>query len=39
MRIKGRTALGMELEESAKQILAHMKGELKLPDEADCVAG
>ena len=28
---KGRTKLGMELEESAKQILAHLKGELKLP--------
>jgi putative transcriptional regulator len=29
--LKGRTKLGMELEESAKQILAHVKGELNLP--------
>lgn len=26
-----RTALGLELEESAKQILAHVRGEMKLP--------
>ncbi len=28
---KGRTRLGRELEQSAKQILAHVKGEVKLP--------
>lgn len=28
---KKRTAFGLELEQSAKEILAHMKGEVKLP--------
>src|ERR1035438_6156674 len=29
--IKGRTRLGMALEQSAKEILAHVKGETRLP--------
>jgi putative transcriptional regulator len=28
---KGRTRLGMELEQSAKEILAHVKGDVRLP--------
>jgi putative transcriptional regulator len=28
---KGRTKLGMELERSAKEILAHVKGDVRLP--------
>ncbi len=28
---KGRTKLGMALEQSAKEILAHVKGDLRLP--------
>jgi putative transcriptional regulator len=30
-RIKGRTKFGLALEQSAKEILAHVKGEVKLP--------
>ena len=31
MAAKGRTKLGMALEQSAKEILAHAKGDAKLP--------
>lgn len=44
VRTSGRTQLGPELEESAKQILAHIRGEIRLPtrrvvlpDEVDVV--
>jgi hypothetical protein len=30
-KAKGRTKLGMALEQSAKEILAHAKGEVRLP--------
>jgi len=30
-KAKGRTKLGLALEQSAKEILAHVKGDLKLP--------